>query len=68
MNQSRTAFAAIETLIPLVLIPNEIGGVSKVLVLSQIEGILREEQTATLGYIDKMNESFANLSEDLECR
>lgn len=68
MNQSRAAaLAAIETLIPLVLIANEIGR-SKALVLSPIEGISREEQTTSFGYIDKMKQNFANLSEGLECR
>jgi hypothetical protein len=67
MNQSRAALAAIETLIPLVLIANEIGR-SKTLVLSPIEGISREEQTISFGYIDKMKQNFANPSEGLECR
>ncbi len=66
MNQSRGALAVIDTLIPLAMIANEIGGGSKVLVLSPIEGISKE--TAGLGYIDKMKQNFANLSENLECR
>ena len=41
----------------------------KVLVLSPIEGISREEQAAGIGYIDKMKQNVANLKEDgLECR
>jgi hypothetical protein len=68
MNQSRAALAVIDTLIPLAMIANEIGGGSKMLVLSPIEGISKEKQTAGLGYIDKMKQNFANLSENLECR
>ena len=42
----------------------------KVLVLSPIEGISREEQAAGIGYIDKkMKQNVANLKEDgLECK
>jgi hypothetical protein len=64
---SRTVLVAIEMLIPLVMITNEIG-LSKVLTLSPIEGISREEQTSSFGYIDKMKQDFPNLSEGLECR
>jgi zinc transport system substrate-binding protein len=48
-------------------IANEIPG-GKVLVLSPIEGISREEQAAGIGYIDKMKQNIANLKEGLECR
>jgi zinc transport system substrate-binding protein len=48
-------------------IANEILG-GKVLVLSPIEGISREEQAAGIGYIDKMKQNIANLKEGLECR
>jgi ABC-type Zn uptake system ZnuABC Zn-binding protein ZnuA len=68
MNQSRAALAVIDMLIPLAMIANEIGRGSKVLVLSPIEDISKEKQTAGLGYIDKMKQNFANLSENLECR
>lgn len=67
MNQRRAVLVAIETLIPFVLIANEIG-LSKVLVLSPIEDISREEQTSSFGYIDEMKQDFSNLSEGLECR
>jgi zinc transport system substrate-binding protein len=48
-------------------IANEIPG-GKVLVLSPIEGIDKEEQAAGIGYIDKMKQNIANLKEGLECR
>jgi zinc transport system substrate-binding protein len=48
-------------------IANEIPG-GKVLVLSPIEGISREEQAAGIGYVDKMKQNIANLKEGLECR
>lgn len=48
-------------------IANEIPS-GKVLVLSPIEGISREEQAAGIGYIDKMKHNIANLKEGLECR
>jgi zinc transport system substrate-binding protein len=48
-------------------IANEIPN-GKVLVLSPIEGIDKEEQAAGIGYIDKMKQNIANLKEGLECR
>lgn len=48
-------------------IAGEIPG-GRVLVLSPIEGIDREEQTAGVGYIEKMEENIANLKVGLECR
>jgi zinc transport system substrate-binding protein len=48
-------------------IANEIPD-GKVLVLSPIEGIDKEEQTVGIGYIDKMKQNIANLKEGLECR
>jgi zinc transport system substrate-binding protein len=39
----------------------------KVLVLSPIEGLTKEEQNARTGYIDKMHEDIKNLSIGLEC-
>jgi zinc transport system substrate-binding protein len=40
----------------------------KVLVLSPIEGISKEEQNTGIGYIDKMNENIENLRLGLKCR
>ena len=40
----------------------------KVLVLSPIEGINKEEQNAGIGYIDKMNENIENLKIGLKCK
>jgi zinc transport system substrate-binding protein len=40
----------------------------KVLVLSPIEGVDKEEQAAGIGYIDKMKQNIASLKEGLECR
>jgi zinc transport system substrate-binding protein len=40
----------------------------KVLVLSPIEGIDKEEQNAGVGYIDKMNENIENLKIGLKCK
>jgi zinc transport system substrate-binding protein len=40
----------------------------KVLVLSPIEGIDREEQNAGIGYLDKMNENIENLKVGLKCK
>jgi zinc transport system substrate-binding protein len=48
-------------------IANEIPN-GKVLVLSPIEGINKEEQAAGIGYIDKMKQNIASLKEGLECR
>jgi zinc transport system substrate-binding protein len=48
-------------------IAGEIPG-GRVLVLSPIEGIDREEQDAGVGYIDKMRENVVNLRVGLECR
>ena len=39
----------------------------KVLVLSPIEGLTKDEQIAGIGYIDKMHEDIKNLSMGLEC-
>lgn len=39
----------------------------KVLVLSPIEGLTKNEQIAEIGYIDKMRENVRNLSVGLEC-
>jgi zinc transport system substrate-binding protein len=47
-------------------IANEIPN-GKVLVLSPIEGIDKEEQSAGIGYIAKMKQNIANLNEGLEC-
>ena len=40
----------------------------RVLVLSPIEGIDKEEQDAGIGYVDKMEENIANLREGLACK
>jgi len=40
----------------------------RVLVLSPIEGLTKDEQIAGIGYIDKMHEDLRNLSMGLECR
>jgi zinc transport system substrate-binding protein len=40
----------------------------KVLVVSPVEGIDKEEQAVGIGYIDKMKQNIANLKEGLECR
>jgi zinc transport system substrate-binding protein len=40
----------------------------KVLVLSPVEGISKEEQNAGIGYIDKMNENIENLRLGLKCK
>lgn len=40
---------------------------SKVLVLSPIEGLTKNEQDAGFGYIDKMHENIKNLAAGLEC-
>jgi zinc transport system substrate-binding protein len=40
----------------------------RVLILSPIEGIKDEEQTAGIGYLDKMRENIANLKIGLECQ
>lgn len=48
-------------------IASEIPG-GRVLVLSPIEGIDREEQEAGIGYIEKMKQNLANLKEGLDCR
>jgi zinc transport system substrate-binding protein len=39
----------------------------KVLVLSPIEGLTKNDQDAGIGYIDKMHENIMNLSLGLEC-
>lgn len=39
----------------------------KVLPLSPIEGITRNEQNSGIGYVDKMNQNIKNLSVGLEC-
>lgn len=39
----------------------------KVLVLSPIEGLTKDEQASGIGYIDKMHENIKNLMEGLEC-
>jgi len=68
LSQRRAVLVTIETLIPFVLIANEIG-LSKVLILiSPIEDISRKEQTSSFDYIDEMKQDFANLSEGIECR
>lgn len=48
-------------------IAGEIPG-GRVIVLSPIEGIDKEERTLDIGYIDKMRENVANLKVGLECR
>src|SRR5215210_4705331 len=48
-------------------IANEIPD-GKVLVLSPIEGVDKEEQASGIGYIDKMKQNIASLKEGLECR
>jgi zinc transport system substrate-binding protein len=40
----------------------------KVLVLSPIEGINKEEQKAGIGYIDKMDQDIGNLKIGLRCK
>ena len=40
----------------------------KVLVLSPIEGISKEEQNTGIGYLDKMNENIENLRLGLKCK
>jgi zinc transport system substrate-binding protein len=40
---------------------------SKVLVLSLLEGIGKEERDTGIGYLDKMKENISNLKVDLEC-
>jgi zinc transport system substrate-binding protein len=40
----------------------------RVLILSPIEGIKGEEQTAGIGYLNKMRENIANLKIRLECQ
>jgi zinc transport system substrate-binding protein len=40
----------------------------KVLVLSPIEGVNKEEQDAGIGYLDKMNENIENLRLGLKCK
>ncbi|MDQ3839149.1 MAG: zinc ABC transporter substrate-binding protein [Thermoproteota archaeon] len=40
----------------------------KVLVLSPIEGISKEEQNTGIGYLDKMNENIENLQLGLKCK
>jgi zinc transport system substrate-binding protein len=40
---------------------------AKVLVLSPIEGLTKNEQNAGIGYIDKMHENIRNLALGLEC-
>ena len=40
----------------------------KVLVLSPIEGIDKEEQNAGIGYLDKMNKNIENLKVGLKCK
>jgi zinc transport system substrate-binding protein len=41
---------------------------AKVLVLSPIEGLTKNEQASGIGYMDKMRENINNLMEGLECR
>lgn len=41
---------------------------SKVLVLSPIEGLTKNEQDAGIGYIDKMHKNIKNLAAGLECK
>lgn len=48
------------------VIADEIPG-GRVLTLSPLEGIEREEQAAGVGYIEKMRENVANLKVGLEC-
>jgi zinc transport system substrate-binding protein len=48
-------------------IANEIPN-GKVLVLSPIEGVDKEEQAAGIGYMDKMKQNIASLKEGLQCR
>jgi hypothetical protein len=55
-------------LIPFALIANEIWLSKALILINPIEGISREEQTLSFGYIDEMKQDFANLSEGLECR
>ena len=40
---------------------------AKVLVLSPIEGLTKDEQSKGIGYVDKMNENIQNLKQGLEC-
>jgi zinc transport system substrate-binding protein len=39
----------------------------KVLTLSPIEGITKNEQSMGIGYLDKMNENIRNLAKGLDC-
>ena len=48
------------------VIADEIPG-GKVLILSPIEGVDKEELAAGIGYIEKMKENVANLKEGLQC-
>jgi zinc transport system substrate-binding protein len=48
-------------------IANEIPN-GRVLVLSPIEGVDKDEQAAGIGYIDKMMQNIASLKEGLQCR
>ncbi len=41
---------------------------AKVLVLSPIEGLTKNEQASGIGYMDKMRENIKNLMEGLECK
>ncbi|HEY1211351.1 MAG TPA: hypothetical protein VGE82_00225 [Nitrososphaera sp.] len=68
MSQRRAVLVTIETLIPFALIANEIWLSKALILINPIEGISREEQTLSFGYIDEMKQDFANLSEGLECR
>ncbi len=40
----------------------------KVLVLSPIEGLIKNEQASGIGYMDKMRENIKNLMEGLDCK
>jgi zinc transport system substrate-binding protein len=40
----------------------------KVLVLSPIEGLTKNEQASGIGYMDKMRENIKNLMEGLDCK
>jgi zinc transport system substrate-binding protein len=40
----------------------------RVLLLSPIEGVSKEEQNVGIGYLDKMNENIENLRLGLKCK
>jgi zinc transport system substrate-binding protein len=49
------------------VIAQEIPG-GKVVILSPIEGVEKEEQNAGIGYVDKMKENLNNIKIGLKCQ